>query len=150
MMGVFVQLNETSPQRNSHPVGYVIQENGCWDWVGAIGVGGYGIWDADGGRLAHRTLYIRAKGAIPTGLQLDHLCRNPSCVNPDHLEPVTPRENTRRSNGISGINSRKTHCLNGHPFDDTNTYVPKKGGRYCKQCALVRQRARAKRMRGVV
>lgn len=71
--------------------------DGCWEWTGTKNQFGYGRLCRDGRRVvAHRWLYERLRGAVPAGLQMDHLCRNRSCVNPDHLEPVTQRENLRR------------------------------------------------------
>lgn len=80
-----------------HPHGWTRAENGCWVWNGAKSPLGYGRVSRDGRwQEAHRVVYEDLRGPIPKGLSLDHLCRNPSCVNPDHLEPVTHRENLRR------------------------------------------------------
>lgn len=79
-------------------VEYIVDEaTGCWVWQRAIDRRGYGVIK-DGKRLkrAHRVMYERHRGPIPEGLELDHLCVNPPCVNPDHLEPVTRAENLRR------------------------------------------------------
>lgn len=77
-------------------VDYTIDEaTGCWVWQRAKDQGGYGM-SGKNGKRAHRTYYEANKGPIPEGMQLDHLCRNHSCVNPDHLEPVTNAENQRR------------------------------------------------------
>lgn len=73
-------------------------ESPCWIWLLKTNATGYGY--THGNRLAHRFYYEEAKGPIPAGLQLDHLCRERLCVNPDHLEPVTPMENTRRSRSM--------------------------------------------------
>lgn len=114
----------------------------CWLWVGSTGRGGYGrFWIPARGEqprhivTAHRFIYEQSVGPIPDGLELDHLCRRPSCVNPSHLEAVTPRENTLRGTGPGGLNARKTHCHNGHPFDQVNTYPrPHGAGRDCRIC----------------
>lgn len=137
-LGVFVQINEKSPFAASHPIGYVIQENGCWDWVGPSGSRGYGQWWLNKRyRPAHRVMYERANGPIPLGLVLDHLCRDHSCVNPDHLEAVTQRENVLRGNGVAAANSKKTHCPKGHEYTPENTYIQKckkNDGRICRMC----------------
>lgn len=139
--GVFVQTNEGSDQAVSRPVGYIIQENGCWDWVGALNADGYGLATVAPGvrrsRQAHRIMYQKLVGPIPEGLQLDHLCRNRKCVNPGHLEPVTAMENTHRGTGLTAQNARKTHCKKGHAFDITNTHAYSdkgKRGRRCRAC----------------
>lgn len=108
---------------------------GCWLWQGAQNGHGYGALNVAGKqRGAHRVVYELLRGPIPTGLTLDHLCRRRHCVNPDHLEPVTIKENLRRGNGSTGRCFRKTRCKRGHAFTDENTYRPKRGGRICRAC----------------
>ena len=134
MMGAFIQLNIESHMAQVKPVGYVIQENGCWEWVGAIKSTGYGVYQhAPSSRLAHRAVYEMARGPIPPGLQLAHLCRNPGCINPDHLEAVTNRENSLRGESFSAKNAKKTHCKRGHALSGENLYVYQ-GRRYCRAC----------------
>lgn len=109
-------------------------EPGCWVWVGTLQKNGYGSFYAGGRTLrAHRWAYEHFIGPIPDGLQTDHLCRNRACVNPDHLEPVTPKVNARRA--------MRSHCVNGHEFTDQNTYFHA-GKRYCRECRRKRNRAR--------
>ncbi len=84
-------------------------------------------------------MYEQLVGPIPPGLHLDHLCRNTSCVNPDHLEPVTVAENVLRGVGITAQNAQRTHCRRGHKFTAQNTY--RHGGkRHCRICRMQRQR----------
>lgn len=133
MMGVFVQVNEKSNLARKYPVGYVIQENGCWDWVGYVCPNGYGRWTIDGKTaLAHTNLYKKLVGPIPPGLHADHLCRNRRCVNPAHMELVTFRENVMRGISFAVENSKKTHCPRGHPYDKT---WKGRAGRFCSICS---------------
>ena len=90
--------------------------------------------------LAHVFAYKLLVGVVPGGLELDHLCRVPACVNPAHLEPVTHAENLMRSPvAPTAINARKTHCPQGHPYVAGNTYYRANGHRHCKTCTLERQ-----------
>lgn len=111
---------------------------GCWEWRAAMTSNGYGSFHNPGGSaVAHRYAWERQNGPVPEGMELDHLCRNRSCVRPDHLEPVSHQENMRRApRHVFGGNRYKTHCPKGHPYDDANTYVPPKGGRVCRQCKI--------------
>lgn len=115
----------------------------CVEFTGATTIGGYG-WVSRGRRGvgAHRAMYELMVGEIPEGLHLDHLCRNPICVNPGHLEPVTPQENWRRGFSPTRLHALRTHCVNGHPFDQENTYIrPDTGTRQCKACGRERRAA---------
>lgn len=113
----------------------------CWLWQGHTRANRYGtfsLWLGDGKVktwFAHRFAYEALVGSIPIGLDLDHLCRNPSCVNPDHLEPVTRQTNVRRGYSRPAINATKTHCPKGHPYDEANTFVTgARGGRRYRVC----------------
>jgi hypothetical protein len=118
----------------------------CWAWTGGRSGGRYGMYRR---QYAHRIAYEQLVGPIPDGLELDHLCRNTLCVNPDHLEPVTHAENTRRGFGPAGMAARRTHCPHGHPYDAANTYVRATGGRRCRICSLASSREEYRKRRGV-
>jgi hypothetical protein len=117
----------------------VISDFGCWEWSLRRDRDGYGQTKVHGlSKQAHRASYEAFIGIIPNGLTIDHLCRNPSCVNPAHLEAVTNKENILRSNGITAIEARLTHCRSGHEFNDKNTYIAPNGARHCRACNSVR------------
>lgn len=105
----------------------------CWIWTAYQDKNGYGRFRSGKIKVgAHRFSYELIKGPIPAGLTIDHLCRNPPCVNPAHLEAVTMKENVLRGIGPTAINARKTHCKHGHKFTPENTYTLKNG-----KCCLV-------------
>lgn len=116
----------------------------CWLWTGYM-VLGYGRFELAGESvLAHRLGYYLSGGLLPALPDvLDHLCRVRPCVHPGHIEVVTLGENVLRGMGRTAVNSHLTHCLNGHPFSDANTYLfPCKSGnigRYCRICRAARQ-----------
>lgn len=135
--------------RPPSPPLYVPDDNGCWIWRGSMDSRGYGRVAA--GRrghhfIAHRWVYEQHRGPIPDGLELDHLCRVKRCVNPDHLEPVTHRENMRRGAGWAGENARKTHCKRGHEFTPENIYWNSGGTRSCQKCIRIRSLARSREL----
>lgn len=101
----------------------VEKTDGCWLWMGNIWKG-YGVYSSTG---AHRVAYRLAHGEIPDGYQIDHVCRETRCVNPDHLEAVTPEENIRRRY------ADQTHCRHGHEFNEANTYRAN-NRRHCRAC----------------
>jgi hypothetical protein len=98
-------------------------------------------------RQAHRTAYQEMVGPIPPGLTLDHLCRNPPCVNVQHLEPATNRENILRGGNPAAINARKTHCPQGHEYTPENTIRESNGKRHCRTCKRDKDREYMRRKR---
>lgn len=120
----------------------VLLGDDCWEWTAARSRTGYGNFYVGVGRdgrknyaAAHRVAYQSVVGPIPEGLTLDHLCRNRGCVRPDHLEPVSNRENILRGQGWSGRHARTTHCPQGHEYTPENIVWKDQGTRRnCRQC----------------
>ena len=133
-------------ERFLRKVDFVSSPFGCWIWGGCFGGTetyirhSYGrFWLNEKNVMAHRFSYeYFTKTIIPFGYQIDHLCRNPKCVNPNHLELVTYRENALRAKNPFSIQKTKTHCIRGHIFAGKNLYIAKNGTRKCKECIKLR------------
>lgn len=120
-----------------------VSEDGCWLWTAYTSKDGYGKYWIDGtNKNAHRALWETAVGPIDEGMHVDHLCRVRHCVNPAHLEVVTPKENTIRGNSVKASKARigpkhqrwATHCNKGHEMTEDNVYTSPNHGRYCREC----------------
>ncbi|MEU1043951.1 HNH endonuclease signature motif containing protein [Streptomyces sp. NPDC005897] len=129
------------------------ETGGCWLWQAHGDVGGYGRFKFDRrDRLAHVVAYTLFVGPVPDGLQVDHTCHNQSdcpggvtcvhrrCVNPEHLEAVTPQVNTLRGQTIAAAYAARSHCDRGHPLAGENLRIDAKGGRVCRTCNREKQR----------
>lgn len=117
-------------------------QDSCWGWSKRKHKFGYGkhYWCGKTGS-PHRAIYKLLVDENIDGLDVDHLCRNPECCNPNHLEAVTSRENTLRGVSPPAVNSKKTVCKNGHNFNDTGFWRNGNNSRLCKQCARDRYNA---------
>lgn len=124
---------------------FVVSDNGCWEVSGSRDGYGYGrINDGGRPRNTHIVLWEALYGPVPEGMELDHLCRNPACLRPDHLEPVTHLENVRRGD-CGRHNTVKTHCPGGHEYSPENTYIDPKGSRVCRACRVLHNGAYRRR-----
>lgn len=133
-------------------------KSSCWIWTGATKTGRknrknnkrYGVLTIRNKHMqAHVLTYKCFKGEIPAGLEIDHLCKNTLCVNPEHLEAVTHSENMKRSNShwkIVQINKSKKHCPQGHKYNKENTYIHE-GQRHCRICLRNRSRVYSEKKR---
>lgn len=113
----------------------------CWEWLGSKYPSGYGQFRyPPKGQYAHRYAYELLVAKIDSKLQIDHLCRNRGCVNPNHLEPVTCRVNVLRGEALSAKNAVKTHCKRGHEFTPENTYVQMQRGKPRRACHICKKK----------
>jgi hypothetical protein len=114
-------------------------DSGCWLWQGRRDRLDYGrlYWNR-GHWLTHRLVYTLLVGPVPRHLVMDHVkawgCKSTACCWPGHLQPVTQRENLLRGNTFGAANAAKTHCPQGHPYDEENTHYAPGGGRTCRAC----------------
>jgi hypothetical protein len=124
-----------------------LDDGGCWRFA-TVDENGYGrFWVDCRQQRAHRWLYQWMVAELPPSLQLDHLCRNRACVNPDHLDPVTGQVNTGRGETLPAANAAKARCPAGHPYEGRNLRL-NNGRRVCRAChrinaAAYRQRRAA-------
>lgn len=130
-----------NPRALARVLKHVRYEDDCWIWTGATNPSGYAVGTSNSQLVyIHRLTHWIVRGPVESGFVLDHLCRNPSCVNPMHTEAVSTAENTRR-----GATAQKTHCPSGHPYDEANTrrWTDKFGytRRYCITCMNARNAA---------
>lgn len=159
-------ISNPTRRGNEHPINLTDEQRtrfwsrvnktpgGCWEWLGSLSRDGYGVlWLKQAkqvGFAAHRIGWTLSRGPIPVGATVDHLCRNPKCVNPDHLEITTNKENILRGASPTAINAKKTHCKHGHEFTPENTRFwqhEKHLSRQCRTCGIERNRARRQRLK---
>ena len=145
--GVITNLPVVPPLRDRFMEAVKKMPSGCWEWQASKNNFGYGNLTLPSRQhvYAHRFSYEKFVGPIPDGMDLDHLCRNPPCVNPAHLEPVTHRENMYRSDSADIAAFLSGKCRQGHEMTPDNTYkYPNRPGRECRKCMRLRGQRRVR------
>ncbi len=113
----------------------------CIEWTGCKTKAGYGIMAVgDTTKLTHRIVYEEHIGSIPKGKEIHHICGNRACMNVEHLQLVTRRQNVLMSSNFAAVNSKKTHCPQGHEYNEKNTYTDSKNCRHCRVCTKLNKR----------
>jgi HNH endonuclease len=143
-------LSEVTPSMIERFWKYVRKTERCWPWLGGTSSQGYGRFLGMNGRiiLPHRFSYLLAHGEIAPETVIDHICRNPFCVNPEHLRPLTAKENVLIGAGITAQNHQKLFCKRGHPLSGENLRTKgNRKARICRECdnADAREYQRRKR-----
>lgn len=122
-------------------------DTGCMEFMGSLYKNGYGqLWNGKRNEQTHRISYRLYVGEIPDGKEIDHLCRNRCCVNPNHLDLVSHQENIARSHTVMGENHRKTHCIRGYSLSVENLIITKQNTRQCRICSNMRARIATSKM----
>lgn len=146
-------IRSTKKHTTDSILGLARKTDSCWIWSGSVTrKNGYGQVSYKSTHYgAHRFFYEHFIGKIPKGMQIDHLCKNPLCVNPKHLECVTPKENLLRSSNFISTNIKKEVCNYGHPLSGLNLYTNKSirgNRRICRICATRRKKKFQKKQKG--
>ena len=125
-------------------------ERACWRWRGVLNEAGYGKFYVGNRKMeyAHRWSYRAFQEEIPEGKEIHHTCKNKWCVNPEHLVAVSRKEHVDEDQRDVGGKRAVTHCPQGHPYDEDNTYlVPGRNHRLCRECRRQRNRERERQRR---